>query len=393
MYRASLLIGFLHFVLPMPLTSSAPLKILIVDDDRASRVFLKMLLSKSGHMVLEAGDGREAIEAYSREQPDLILMDVSMPIMNGYEAAVVIKQRSSNNFVPIIFLTGLNDDESLAECVASGGDAFLSKPVNKVLLGAKVNAMLRISRMTRELELYKKSTEEEIELTHYVFDSLTKRMSANVIPGLDYWLCSAGHFCGDLMIYDKSPSGELYLMLSDFTGHGFSAAIGAIPVSDVFFAMTRRGFKAADILIEINRKLREIMPSSHFCATAFVSINPGSGLLEIFNGGLPPIMVLDGDGNIKDSVKSSNLALGILPAELFGADIYKLENAHDSTLVLYSDGLTEAKNVAGEMFGEKRLHACLGAGSKPFDSIKATLQAYIGLRPLSDDISLVTLTI
>lgn len=376
----------------MPLTFSEPLKILIVDDDRTSRVFLRMLLSKSGHAVVEAGDGSEAIEIYSREKPDLILMDVAMPVMNGYEAAVIIKQRSSNNFVPIIFLTGLNDEESLAKCVASGGDAFLSKPVNKVLLGAKINAMLRISRMTRELERYKSSTEEEIELTHYVFDSLTKRMSANVIPGLDYWLCSAGHFCGDLLIYDRSPSGELYLMLGDFTGHGFSAAIGAIPVSDVFFAMTRRGFKAADILVEINRKLREIMPSSHFCATAFISINPESGRLEVFNGGLPSILILDQEGNLKVSVNSSNLALGILPADLFSADVYTMENAQNHKLVLYSDGVTEAKNVAGEMFGEERLYACLGSINS-FDSIKTALQSFIGDRPIDDDISLVTLSI
>ena len=378
----------------MPLNPpAAPLKILIADDDRTTRVFLKTLLCKHGHVVLEAGNGVEAIEAFGREKPDLILMDVIMPVMNGYEAASIIKQRSSHNFVPIIFLSSLSDDESLAKCVASGGDTFLAKPVSKVLLDAKVNSMLRISRMTRELELYKRSTEEEIELTQHVFDSLTKRMSCIVLPGLDYWLCAAGHFSGDLLIYDKSPAGELYLMLGDFTGHGFSAAIGAIPVSDVFFAMTRRDFKAVDILTEINRKLREIMPSSHFCATAFICFNPEAQRVEIFNGGLPPILVLDSDGNIQASVKSSNLALGILPADIFSAEIYTLENVNQYTLVLYSDGVTEAKNVEGEMFGEDRLHAALHTGQKPFASVKRALGMFIGDRPLSDDISLVTLSI
>ncbi|MGR9117064.1 MAG: response regulator, partial [Gammaproteobacteria bacterium] len=214
----------------MPLSPIPVVKILVVDDDSAIRSYLKACLSKKGHFIVEAKDGRESVELFNSEKPDLILMDVVMPVMNGYEAASIIKERCRGNFVPIIFLSALQDDESIAKCVSSGGDTFLSKPLSAALLDAKINSMIRIIAMTRELESYKQSTEEEIELTQYVFDSLTKRMSVNVVPGLNYWSRAAGHFSGDLMIYDKSPSGKLYVMLGDFTGHGFSAAIGAIPV-------------------------------------------------------------------------------------------------------------------------------------------------------------------
>jgi len=90
------------------------MKILIVDDDRSTRMLLKAFLAQSGHAIVEASNGAEAIEVFARENPDLILMDVTMPVMTGYEAATIIKQRCGNRFVPIIFLTGLNDDESLA---------------------------------------------------------------------------------------------------------------------------------------------------------------------------------------------------------------------------------------------------------------------------------------
>lgn len=373
--------------------SPSSLKILTVDDDRITQLFLKTFLCKSGHTVVQAGNGAEAIEAFDQCNPDIILMDVAMPVMTGYEVAYIIKQRTRNHFVPIIFLTALEDDESIVKCVESGGDDFLAKPINKVLLTAKITAMQRISTMNRELALYKKRTEEEIELTHHVFHSLTKRMMSNKLPGIDYWLCSAGHFSGDLMIYDQSPSGKLYLMLGDFTGHGLSAAIGALPTSDVFFAMTRRNFSAVDIVIEINRKLREIMPSSHFCATAFVCVDPEAQRIEIFNGGLPPILLLDSDGNVKTRIRSANLALGILPAEAFNAEIIALESVSKSTLVVYSDGITEARNEAGEMFGDDRLSACLQTGQKPLESVKAALQDFVGERAFDDDVSLVTLSI
>lgn len=281
-------------------------------------------------------------KVFARENPGLILMDVTMPVMTSYEAATIIKQRCGNRFVPIIFLTGLNDDESLARCVESGGDDFLVKPFNRLLLGAKIVAMQRILQLHRELEHYQERTEQEIALTQHAFDSLTRRMSANVVPGLNHWMRSAGHFSGDLMIYDKSASGKLYLMLGDFTGHGFSAAIGALPTSDVFFAMTRRDFKPADILAEINRKLREIMPTGHFCATVFVCCDPATRRIEIFNGGLPPVLILDAEGNIKARVNSSNLALGVLPAGMFSAETTMVEKIDNGTLVLYGDGVTEA---------------------------------------------------
>lgn len=127
------------------------MKILVTDDDRSSRMLLNAYLGRNGHTVVEATNGKEAVDAFERESPDLILMDVTMPVMTGYEAATIIKQKCGNRFVPIIFLTGLNDDDSLVKCVTSGGDDFLNKPLNGVLLGAKVEAMQRIRKMHQDL--------------------------------------------------------------------------------------------------------------------------------------------------------------------------------------------------------------------------------------------------
>jgi CheY-like chemotaxis protein len=370
-----------------------PMKILVVDDDLSNRMLLKVFLMRKGHTVLQAENGQVALEIFEQEHPDMILMDVTMPVMTGYEASSIIKQRSGKRFVPIIFLTGLTDDESLAKCVESGGDDFLGKPFNSTLIGAKIAAMQRILQMHQELEIYRNRTEEEIELSHHVFNSVTSRTSVNEIPGLNHWLLSAGHFSGDLLLFDKSPSGKLYLMLGDFTGHGFSAAIGALPTSDVFFALTHRDFKPADILSEINRKLHLIMPPGQFCAMAFICVDSAKRKIDIFNAGLPAVLLLDQKGSVQHAFKSDHLALGVLSAGTFTVEMMTLDYVSGNTLVLYSDGLTESQNEAGEMFGDERLIAALSGGEKPFESVKAGLVDYIGNAPPDDDISLITLTL
>ena len=88
------------------------LKVLLVDDDRINRVLLNAIL-KEGYEVLQASDGKEAAKIF-REQPDLVLMDVMMPVMDGYEATRIIKAESADRFVPVIFLTAVTDEQALA---------------------------------------------------------------------------------------------------------------------------------------------------------------------------------------------------------------------------------------------------------------------------------------
>src|SRR5487761_2641839 len=105
------------------------MKILVVDDDRGTRLLLKSFLVRGGYVVVEAENGEEALQVFQLDPPDIILMDVSMPVMTGYEAATLIKNNFAKRFVPIIFLTGHSDNESLVKCVESGGDDFLTKPI------------------------------------------------------------------------------------------------------------------------------------------------------------------------------------------------------------------------------------------------------------------------
>ncbi len=123
------------------------LSILIAEDNAADRMLLSTIVSRQGHRVLTASNGLEAVALFEQERPQLVLMDALMPIMDGFEAARRIKQVAGEELVPIIFLTSLTEGEALVRCLEAGGDDFLAKPYNRVILEAKIKAMDRLRRL------------------------------------------------------------------------------------------------------------------------------------------------------------------------------------------------------------------------------------------------------
>ncbi|KAB2841262.1 MAG: diguanylate cyclase, partial [Burkholderiales bacterium] len=127
------------------------LNVLVVDDSRTLRMGLAKMLQQMGHTVTMAENGEEGIEAFVAQRPGLILMDVSMPVLDGYETARRIRATFSDDWVPIIFLSGSEDDQDLERAIAAGGDDYLVKPVSYVVLSAKIQAMCRIEQMRQRL--------------------------------------------------------------------------------------------------------------------------------------------------------------------------------------------------------------------------------------------------
>ncbi len=373
------------------MTLHAPLKILIVDDDRSTRMLLRALLVRSRHTVVEASNGQEAIEVFEREQPDLVISDVTMPVMSGYEAAAEIKRRwSHRRFIPIIFLTSLHEEDALAKCLDSGGDDFLVKPFNAVLLQAKLRALQWTLGLYRKLESYQDRTEEELVLAKHVFETVTSRAHADV-PDLHRWTKASGHFPGDVILYDLTPSGRLFAMVGDFTGHGLAAAIGILPVADIFFAMTRKDRKATEIISEINRKLYEILPTGHFCAACFIALNPGEKVLKIWNGGLPEVLLADKSRHVVKRFPATSFALGIVDSQHLPLDLAVTDlTGEEEALLVYTDGLTEAAGEGGEMFGQARLESAIegSAGLAIFDAIRQAVTSHLHQGMPQDDISL-----
>ena len=126
------------------------MKILLVDDTLTDRLVMKAYLMDSGHDVLLANNGAEAIELYKEGKPDLILMDVNMPVMDGLQAATEIRNDESD-WIPIVFLSGRIEPEDIIDGIEAGGDDYLAKPVSQKVLGAKLKAMQRIAEMRQKL--------------------------------------------------------------------------------------------------------------------------------------------------------------------------------------------------------------------------------------------------
>jgi diguanylate cyclase (GGDEF)-like protein len=130
------------------------MKILVVDDSPTIRAALRGLLERMGHTVVEANDGKEALQMYRQDRPGLVLIDVVMPIMDGYESARHMRETKADEWVPIIFLSSKEDDQDLDRAIEAGGDDYLVKPVSFVVLNAKIRALQRLESMrTKQLEM------------------------------------------------------------------------------------------------------------------------------------------------------------------------------------------------------------------------------------------------
>jgi two-component system sensor histidine kinase/response regulator len=137
-----------------------PSKILVVDDDPRNVRLMESILKASGYPVVRAYDGQEAIDKIASERPDLVLLDVMMPRMSGLEVCRKVRSEHETRLLPVIMVTALNALEEKVQALETGADDFLSKPVNKEELLAKMRSMLRVKSLHDEVENTRRELEE-----------------------------------------------------------------------------------------------------------------------------------------------------------------------------------------------------------------------------------------
>lgn len=142
----------------------------MVDDDASTRLVLRRVLAKHGYEVIEAANGQEAIEQTLALRPDLVLMDVMMPILDGFSACAQIRLEDGDESLPIIMLTGADDLESIESAFNAGATDFITKPINWTLLTQRVRYALRSGQLNREVRR-----------------SRLREASVRRIAGLGYW--------------------------------------------------------------------------------------------------------------------------------------------------------------------------------------------------------------
>jgi CheY-like chemotaxis protein len=378
---------------------SDKLCILIADDNASDRYLLSTIVSRQGHKVLCAADGAEAVELFERERPQLVLMDALMPVMDGFEAARRIKKMTGDALVPIIFLTSLTEGAALARCLDAGGDDFVAKPYNQVVLTAKINAMNRLrllqETVLKQRDLIARHHEyllNEQRVAKEVFDQVAHSGCLSA-PNIRYLQSPYALFNGDLLLASYTPSGNMRLLLGDFTGHGLPAAVGAMPLAEVFYGMTAKGFGPAETLREMNAKLKRILPVDMFCCAAMICINFNQCQFEFWNGGLPDGYLLAAADGQRTALKSRHLPLGVLDSKAFdhATEVYPF--ALGDRVFLLSDGVIDTSNADDQLFGAQRLQAVFAANRQPrllIDEVQQALDAFGGQS--RDDVSMVEIT-
>lgn len=376
------------------------MKILIADDNASDRLLLSKIISKQGHTVVEAENGKLAIDVFVKEAPDIILMDVLMPELDGKEAAKEIKQIAGEDLVPIIFLTSLVDAQSLADCLESGGDDFLTKPYNHIILKAKIDAFVRMRTMNATLQKQRDTIIEnnqhmlhEQHVAKAVFDNVAHSGCLNA-DNIKYMLSPLAVFNGDVLLAAHKPSDGMHVFLGDFTGHGLPAAIGAMPVAEIFYGMTAKGFGIRDILREINQKLKSILPVGFFCCSAVVDLSFTKRSFSVWMGGVPDSFLLSDQGKKLEMIQSRHLPLGVLSNEQFDDEMSEHPMEAGDRIYMWSDGIVEARNSESEMFGEDRLKAIFQNNTPPdqlFEVVKRKVSEFVGESERDDDTTIIEL--
>ncbi|WP_090188528.1 ATP-binding SpoIIE family protein phosphatase [Pseudomonas arsenicoxydans] len=380
--------------------SLEPLTILIAEDSAADRMLLSSIVRRQGHAVLTAANGAEAVETFRLQRPHLVLMDAMMPVMDGFEAARQIKDLAGETLVPIIFLTSLTESEALARCLEAGGDDFLAKPYNQVILAAKIKAMDRLRRLQatvlQQRDLISRHNDyllNEQRVAKAVFDKVAHSGCLNA-PNIRYLQSPYALFNGDLLLAAFTPAGDMHVLLGDFTGHGLPAAVGAMPLAEVFYGMTAKGYGLAETLREMNAKLKRILPVDMFCCATLLCLSFQRRSVEVWNGGMPDGYLHRIASGERTPLSARHLPLGVLSPQTFNDSTEVFPMAVGDRVFLLSDGVIDTCDANEQLFGVERLQRVFAANREPdalFEEIEQALRDFRG--EARDDVSMVEISL
>lgn len=333
-----------------------PLRILLVDDERINRLVIEAMLRKMGHVPILADGGQQALELLREQQPDMVLMDVMMPSMSGYDTVRAMRQLPQGQ-VPIVFLTAMTKPEDVIEGLQAGGDDYLHKPLHFDMLQAKIKALHERQRLLSQLSIQNKELAEfqtHVEDDRVVAVRFMERLSALeriTDAAVKFHLIQAEDFGGDLIAAARAPNGCLHVMLADSAGHGLAAALTIMPVVEPFYKMTAKGFDISSIVEEMNNRVRKYVSLPRYVAANVIAIDTRERTVRAWNGGCPDGLVLGTDGAVLHRFKSAHLPLGVLGARDFDNAIEHYEyGSRQCRVCMCSDGVTELGLEQGSAF-------------------------------------------
>ncbi|MDD5247912.1 MAG: fused response regulator/phosphatase [Rhodocyclaceae bacterium] len=373
------------------------MKILLVDDNPDDRRLARHELMRLGHDVVDVDDATRVLALFERERPDVVVTDIAMAGMDGFTLTREVQRRAAPRWQPVLFLSGQRDDALRAQAIRAGADGYVTKPVSAPLLDASLKLVERLLAAQRgerergdELAKCQAAAEEERRVAAHL---LRRLVIADKLddPALCHWLSAAAVFGGDLIAAARTPGRTLHVLLADGPGRGLAAAVNVLPIIAPFYRMTEKGFGIDAIVREMNAKVRQFLPAGRFVAATVAAIDFREAYVRLWNGGNPAPLLLSAAGEVEATFALRHLPLGVLVEGEFEATTETHAFGAERQLVIYSDGLIEAENAAGEPFGGERLKAAL-AGAAPPARVAGTIAAvaaHCGAAATADDVAMI----
>jgi len=369
----------------------AGIKVLTVDDDPINLQVLHNILSLEGCELTEAPDGETALALVADDyRPDMVLLDVMMPRLTGFEVCERLRRRYTGNEMPVILLTAKNQVSDLVLGLASGANDYLTKPFSKSELIARIETHLSLSKAhTAEAENKRKA--EELQQARAIQLSMLPQSLPDV-PYLDIavHMKTATEVGGDYYDFFPQEDGGLYVATGDATGHGIPAGM--------MVAMTKSTIKALDVqsphilLKQANQVIRAVNPVNMTMALNALTISDSG--FAVSSAGMPPLFLFRGDQGEAEEILVEGLPLGAMNNADYSLRVVEFKSG--DSLVLISDGLPELRNEAGDVLGYEAVQRAVSEhGAAPADALLAQIVAlgdsWSGGEARDDDMTVVVI--
>ena len=381
--------------------------LLVVDDNEDNRYTLTRRLKREGYTnIAVAENGRQALEMVKAQPFDLMLLDIMMPEVNGYEVLERMKADAQMRHVPVIMISAVDELESVIRCIELGAEDYLPKPFNPTLLRARVGASLEKKRMRDDIMRHVRRMERDLETAREIQMSMvpTDFPVAQNSQGLEVYatLQPAYEVGGDFYDFFWLTPERLCVLVADVSDKGASAALhmARAKASIRFLCSSEEsGYMptAAELVERIDRELSRDNPHAMFITLLLAVVNVHTGELEWCNAGHNPPCLLTAAGAVSVVGGECGIPVGIDPKFFRNAETGQIPKG--GSLFLYTDGVTEAMNLQKEMFGMERLDATLRgcvdqmtqashAPREVIASVLGAVQTFAGDAQPSDDITM-----
>ncbi len=377
--------------------------ILIVDDTPANLRLLSQMLAGQGYHVRPVPDGSLALAAAQAETPDLVLLDIRMPEMDGYQVCERLKADDLTHDIPVIFISALDATQDKVRAFHTGGVDYITKPFQVEEVLARVETHLALRELQRRLQDANEKMAQELSLAGEVQASFLPQELPS-IPGwqLSATLIPARETSGDFYDFIPLPEARLGILIADVSDKGAGAALYMALSCTLMRTYSRQYPEQPELVLSaVNNRILNETNANQFVTAFYGILDPVTGELIYSNAGhCPPLHLHVADGNKVQKLAATGIPLGIFEGRAWRRKTTRIDPG--DLLVLYTDGITEAHSEQAALFCEERLleSVCASlrtAGSQPpkaeeiQDPILADVHRFAGNAPQHDDIALIIL--